>query len=320
MFSIVGLQKINYIGKGISGRNCDFTYYDQDMVKYIIQLENKENKLNKFQLELSEKYGECYSGWTTATYGMVSFIKVNEFDEPTHVPKKNFNSYIDLEVSDFSSDYECNWFSFSYEGENGYYPEGYIRVNINMFDEYTFPKIEFKSQTLKQYYQEFPKIETKFIIVGLKQHFTISGIEYIICLRKNNDKYELTLPNKEQIKVSCFGAFTHYPIGDNTDIFLGNEEEFECKWFSFNKVKLENFKKTSRGFSKHPVWIFYGRSNLGKSFLAHKLNMVVFEADSCEKLPEKIIADIVVIGNKHTHEIDDIKNRIDGQLVDVNFN
>lgn len=55
--------------------------------------------------------------------------------------------------------------------------------------------------------------------------------------------------------------------------------------------------------------------------MAHKLSdMIIFETDSFEKLPEKIIADIVVIGNKYKHEIDNVKNRIDGKLIDVNFN
>lgn len=84
---------------------------------------------------------------------------------------------------------------------------------------------------------------------------------------------------------------------------------------------MELFKSTIRTKEKRPVWIFRGKSNSGKSFIASKLNeLEVYETDSNENLPNKITASIIVIGNKYHFSISEIKKRIVGkatiQLVD----
>ena len=62
--------------------------------------------------------------------------------------------------------------------------------------------------------------------------------------------------------------------------------------------------------SERPVWIFKGLSGLGKSSLAAESGKKVFETDSVEKLPNKIWADVVVIGNKHNFSLKAIKQRL----------
>ena len=53
---------------------------------------------------------------------------------------------------------------------------------------------------------------------------------------------------------------------------------------------------------KRPVWIFAGASGLGKSTLGMLLasqGKVIYETDANKELPELILADIIVAGNRH---------------------
>ena len=180
--------------------------------------------------------------------------------------------------------------------------------------------------------------------------------KYYICLKdKNSFKYELELwetysecpsgytgasfGNSKLTSVEMFGAITHVPSPDiDTMIFydrLHPPKDYQCPWFEYSEtnndtyypegyctVFMDNFIPTNRGFEKHPTWIFYGESNLGKSYIANLLlknNLKVFETDSCSELPSKIVTDIIVIGNKHGYTLDDIKSRINGNMIFVSF-
>ncbi len=80
-------------------------------------------------------------------------------------------------------------------------------------------------------------------------------------------------------------------------------------------VNMELFKETVRAKNLRPVWIFKGKSNSGKSFLASKLNdLEVYETDSNEELPTSITASIIVLGNKYNYSIDDIKPKLFGEV------
>ena len=137
--------------------------------------------------------------------------------------------------------------------------------------------------------------------------------------------------------VDHFGAITHVPKRKfNTHITYDDEDEdedYKCSWFGYSYhggdkwypdgriwVAEDKFNSTGRGYHTNPVWIFRGKSHLGKSFLARQMsNMVVYETDRNQKLPKKIIADIVVVGNKYNHSPDTIKQKIDGKIICVEF-
>ena len=75
-------------------------------------------------------------------------------------------------------------------------------------------------------------------------------------------------------------------------------------WVSGQESFLDGalFEKTARVMEKRPVWIFAGASGLGKSTLGMLLmfqNKVVYETDADKELPEFILADIIVAGNRH---------------------
>lgn len=76
----------------------------------------------------------------------------------------------------------------------------------------------------------------------------------------------------------------------------------------------EMFEKTPRIMEKRPVWIFAGGSGLGKSTLGRFLELqgkIVYETDSDLRLPNIIMADIIVAGNRNKSlSIDDICARL----------
>ncbi|MCH8490224.1 MAG: hypothetical protein LAT81_09900 [Oceanicaulis sp.] len=96
--------------------------------------------------------------------------------------------------------------------------------------------------------------------------------------------------------VDCDGGDNYYPLGGYY-------------------VNMELFKETIRNKKLRPVWIFKGKSNSGKSFLASKLNdLDVYETDSNEALPESIVASVIVLGNKHEFSLEDVKSKIFGEV------
>lgn len=76
----------------------------------------------------------------------------------------------------------------------------------------------------------------------------------------------------------------------------------------------EMFEKTPRIMEKRPVWIFAGDSGLGKSTIGRFLELqgkVVYETDSDQRLPNIIMADVIVAGNRNRSlTIDDICSRL----------
>lgn len=94
--------------------------------------------------------------------------------------------------------------------------------------------------------------------------------------------------------------------GTGETVLLVSEEEVNfCE---------EMFEKTPRIMEKRPVWIFAGDSGLGKSTLGRFLELqgkVIYETDSDQRLPNVIMADVIVAGNRNRSlTIDDICSRL----------
>jgi len=86
---------------------------------------------------------------------------------------------------------------------------------------------------------------------------------------------------------------------------LGNNEyiyvNFEEKVMSPSKFSLRKIKY---------VYIFIGESNIGKTHIAQSLrDMTIYETNSSEELPEVLYADIVILGNRYIHDIENIISR-----------
>ena len=136
--------------------------------------------------------------------------------------------------------------------------------------------------------------------------------------------------NIKVTEVKKFNGYTHIPkevlnVADVEPNFEGNisndvfsiDEDGGCNYYPSGgyNVNMELFKETIRAKNLRPVWIFKGKSNSGKSFLASKLNdLEIYETDSNEKLPDVITASVIVVGNKYDFEIDDLKKVIFGEV------
>lgn len=200
---IIGLRIEKYIDKEISGHNCDFEFKDAEFEKHIICGVLDDNR--KVEIELSHSEGECYSGWTTASWGHIKVTEVKKFNGYTFIPKKPL-IVEDIEPN-FEGDISNDVFFVSDDGGDNYYPSG--------------------------------------------------GYD----------------------------------------------------------VKMELFKETVRNKNLRPVWIFKGKSNSGKSFLASKLSELdVYETDSNSTLPESIVASVIVLGNKYDFSLEDVKSKIFGEV------
>lgn len=208
---IVGLRVEKYIGTNITGHNCAFEYFDEEMERYVVCLLSDDNK--SYELSLYNSFGQCGSGWCTASFGHADLVQVPQFSGFTHLPKSNLS--IPISVEELGSEYfYSDIFSCDAYGGDEYYPSGSVYVNLDLFT-----------------------------------------------------------PN-------------------------------------------------ARAKDKRPVWIFYGYSALGKSYLAGKINMTVYETDSNSQLPDTIKEDIVVLGNKYQFTVEDIVERLfgDPEVILVSFN
>lgn len=126
-------------------------------------------------------------------------------------------------------------------------------------------------------------------------------------------------------EVDKFSGFSFVP---KTGILTINEKDL-CKnyvyevdsdgddqWYPSGgySIDMSLFRETIRNKPVRPVWIFLGKSGTGKTFLSSKLNgLEVYETDSSDVLPPKITASVVVLGNKYSFDIEDIKRKIIGK-------
>lgn len=121
-----------------------------------------------------------------------------------------------------------------------------------------------------------------------------------ISLDLGDDKIEI--PNV--LTVSRDGGDYYYPCG-----YVGFKDDL------FEPLNI-------RQYDKAVVWIFKGGSGLGKSYLASRVeNKIVFETDAYKELPERILADIIVLGNKYSYSVEELSKRIpyEHEIIEVDF-
>lgn len=171
--------------------------------------------------------------------------------------------------------------------------------------------------------------------------------KHIICgVLQDNRKVEIELSCEEgecgsgwttaswgNIKVTEVKMFSGYTFTPNDILFIDDIElnfkgNISNNVFSVDydgddsyypsggyTVNMELFKETIRYKKLRPVWIFKGKSNLGKSYLSSKLcNIDVYETDSNEILPDSITASVIVLGNKYPFDLEHIKSKIFGEV------
>ena len=137
-------------------------------------------------------------------------------------------------------------------------------------------------------------------------------------------------------RVDSFIGITHKPIKEleftidenliyndgrmydiENDIFKLEYSDDEWYPSASAAVNMNLFKEINRNKEKRPVWIFKGDSALRKSYLAGIIansgrEKSVYETDAHEELGD-IHEDIVVIGNKYKHSVEDVESHILGE-------
>lgn len=128
-YTVIGMREEKYVGKEVSGHNCDFEYTDKEMIRHVMLLKKEDEK---FELTLEEEQGECGSGWCTASYGKSNLKPVSVFAGKTHICSSftiDLSSTGDFHTEDFS----CDYFTFSEVGGCHYYPSGGYSIVEDMF-------------------------------------------------------------------------------------------------------------------------------------------------------------------------------------------
>lgn len=128
--------------------------------------------------------------------------------------------------------------------------------------------------------------------------------------------HDFLIRNNEGVDIaefSYYGGCNYYPSGRGG----ANHNAFTIGGV-IDEVAVREFKK-------RPVLVFHGDSNTCKSHIAALTGKTVFETDAIENinLVEPITADIIVIGNRHGYDIDQVKWYIHDlenvNVIEVNF-
>ena len=142
MVKIVGLFVKKIINDDCEGHNCDFTYEKIEDEEYVLMCEDifhineyGEEYHNKYEITLRSEYGECGSGWTTASYGFADIEPVDNFRPWNYKPKQQI-ILENISIKEMNSpDFSCEYFQWSYDGGDRWYPTGYVEVDMNYFEE-----------------------------------------------------------------------------------------------------------------------------------------------------------------------------------------
>lgn len=269
-YKVAGMREETFMGQYCDGHNCDFTYTDAELPKKIICCTKGDKK---YEIGLYEEYGECPSGWTTASWGHIEMRQVEEFGEITKIPKKE----LDFQLEDIGDEFSCEAFSYVYDGGDAYYPMGYVGVNEELFidRQQISTKPENEEPALEEIADEHSKAtedmeeDITYKIVGMREEtyigeifgeyndeFTVEKAELkrnVICCTKGGKKFEVELsesfepsPIGEGIAtrghmivraVDEFGEITQIPIKE-LDFQLEDieniGEDFSCEAFSYS--------------------------------------------------------------------------------------
>lgn len=149
MLKVIGLKVEMFLNTMIEGHNCDFRYFKDEDKKYTLFVRTVEHRSKLFAIRLKNTYGECGSGWTTASYGHMEVEKIDHTGPFNYAPLKEILLDDSIEYRDGEYVYVCDSpveddfydgehivnsvFSYSDCGHDCYYPDGGVSVNMKLF-------------------------------------------------------------------------------------------------------------------------------------------------------------------------------------------
>ena len=113
-------------------RDDDF----EDNSKYILNCISENNL--KYEVSLWTEYGDCPSGWCSASWGHCEVRLVDSFIGSTHKPIKDLSFEIETKEGDFEDtiyNTENDIFYVDDDGDDYWYPNGDVRITEELFTE-----------------------------------------------------------------------------------------------------------------------------------------------------------------------------------------
>lgn len=142
--TIIGYNLFDYDDFIVEGHNCDFNYIPHIYSGHELIVTDNNGKY--FSLKFKITYGECLSGWITATFAHMDneLISFDESNKVQYVP----NSSISIPVSFLENDnFENNVIKFSKLNDDYYYPSGFYIFNESLFHLAITPTEKVKNET-----------------------------------------------------------------------------------------------------------------------------------------------------------------------------
>jgi hypothetical protein len=123
---ILGMRVITFQNNRLSGHNCSFQNEKFQDDKYQIVVLYGSVLV---ELECSTTHGQCGSGWTTASWGNISYKILEEIGSLHYTPIEY--SQISFDLNDIPSHLEHNLFKYSEYGYDDYYPGGGFTIEMD---------------------------------------------------------------------------------------------------------------------------------------------------------------------------------------------
>lgn len=120
--------------------------------------------------------------------------------------------------------------------------------------------------------------------------------------------YTFLFENDDIITCKC----SNCSVKINDNFFTGTSKR--------NNINFENKSEIIRD-----IYLFNGKTLMGKSFIASKLSLNVYETDSFQKIPDDIYHyDVIIIGNKYNNHYKKVKSKLNKKssmfrIIDVDF-
>lgn len=136
---LVGSFKTIFSGTVVDGHNCDFEYRQADLTSHTLCVVDPEAG-QKYEYRLWCSYGECGSGWTTASWGHLEIKEVEFWTQSLSYHPKVTGEFTVYNTTDLIGD-DVILFQVqgetvakvSYDGCDPYYPTGYYSFKEELF-------------------------------------------------------------------------------------------------------------------------------------------------------------------------------------------
>lgn len=153
MLRIIGARVEEFVDTALN-EDYENELFVNSRTRLFIVGKNEYNRTTKYQITLWSSDGMCGSGYTTATWGNMDIDIVEEFGPINYIPidsgeldghfEMNDHVWQYVPTEDIRNEIErqfdpdsikTEYFSYSYDGGDGYYPRGHAGINWDKFKE-----------------------------------------------------------------------------------------------------------------------------------------------------------------------------------------